>query len=180
MANLKNSLDEIQIYVGTYKKYNEGSIFGKWLKLTDYSNFQELQDAMKNLHSDERDPEFMIQDYEVSPLFENLGLITECHISGKIYDIIESVKDSSYELEVWEAFTDCFGTYDDFEEMQQKIEDSYIGEYDSDEDFTEELLRQTDSIPRNLPSYIYIDWERTARDIMMDYSASNGHYFRCF
>lgn len=28
------------------------------------------------------------------------------------------------------------------------------------------------------PVYIHIDWDRTARDIMMDYAEENGHYFR--
>ena len=180
MANLSISLNEIQIYVGTYKKYNEGSIFGKWLNLSDYEDYQGLQDAMKDLHKDEQDPEFMIQDYEISPFFEKMGLISESHISSKIYEVFEAIETSSYDLEVWESFTDCFGIYEDISEIQQRIEENYIGEYDSDEEFAEELLIQTDSIPANLPSYLYIDWERTARDIMMDYSASNGHYFRCY
>ncbi|SNV41472.1 Antirestriction protein [Chryseobacterium taklimakanense] len=180
MANLSIFLDEIQVYVGTYKKYSEGSIFGKWLLLSDYSDFQDFHEAIKELHSDEDDPEYMYQDYEISPLFERMGLISECHISSQIFEVIEAIKSSSYDLEVWEAFTDCFGTYEDVSELEQKIQDSYMGEYGSDEEFAEQLLIETDSIPRNLPSYIYIDWERTARDLMMDYSASNGHYFRCF
>ena len=108
------------------------------------------------------------------------GLISESYISSEIYEVIEVIKASSYDLEVWESFTDCFGIYEDISEIQQRIEENYIGEYDSDEEFAEELLIQTDSIPANLPSYLYIDWERTARDIMMDYSASNGYYFRCY
>ncbi|WP_295230346.1 antirestriction protein ArdA [uncultured Chryseobacterium sp.] len=37
MANLQNCLDNCSLYVGAYKKYNEGSIFGEWLNLSDYS-----------------------------------------------------------------------------------------------------------------------------------------------
>ena len=66
---------------------------------------------------------------------------------------------------------------DNIEELIEKAEESYQGEYDSDEDFTEELLTETGSVPNDLPSYVYIDWERTSRDIMYDYSASNGYYF---
>ena len=29
-------LNKISVYVGTYKKYNEGNIFGEWLTLGDY------------------------------------------------------------------------------------------------------------------------------------------------
>jgi hypothetical protein len=40
-----------------------------------------------------------------------------------------------------------------------------MGSFDSDTDFAENLLTETGSIPQNLPSYLYIDWERTAREI---------------
>lgn len=29
-------LDECRVYVGTYGKYNNGSIFGKWVELSDF------------------------------------------------------------------------------------------------------------------------------------------------
>lgn len=42
-----------KLYVGTYKKYNEGSLFGEWLTLTDYSDaddfFQKIYDLMEVL-----------------------------------------------------------------------------------------------------------------------------------
>ena len=28
-------LNKVMVYVGTYKKYNEGNIFGEWLTLGD-------------------------------------------------------------------------------------------------------------------------------------------------
>ncbi|WP_317226435.1 antirestriction protein ArdA [Chryseobacterium arthrosphaerae] len=43
------------IYVGTYAKYNNGSLFGKWLDLGDYSDYDELITAMYELHFDEQD-----------------------------------------------------------------------------------------------------------------------------
>lgn len=181
MANLQICLDEIQIYVGTYKKYNEGSIYGKWLQLSDYSDFDELLEAMKELHKDEEEPEFMLQDFEVPELFERMELITEYHISKNIYEAIEAIMESNYDISVLDAYVDCFGYYcNDIYELIEKIEESYQGEYNNDEEFTEELLVETCSIPSDLPHYVHIDWESTAREIMMDYSASNGHYFRCF
>ena len=30
------TLSEARVYVGTYAKYNNGSLFGKWLDLSDY------------------------------------------------------------------------------------------------------------------------------------------------
>lgn len=55
-----------KVYVGTYKKYNEGSIFGKWIEIDNLS-YDEFVKECKNLHKDELDPEFMIQDYEEFP-----------------------------------------------------------------------------------------------------------------
>lgn len=55
------------IYVGTYGKYNNGDLSGAWLDLTKYSSFDELLADCKNLHKDERDPEYMVQDYENMP-----------------------------------------------------------------------------------------------------------------
>lgn len=54
-------------YVGTYGKYNGGSLFGKWLDLSDYPTYQDFLKACKELHKNEHDPEFMIQDWEGLP-----------------------------------------------------------------------------------------------------------------
>ena len=56
-----------KVYVGTYKKYNEGSLKGGWLNLADYASYGDFLKACKSLHKDERDPEFMIQDNEGFP-----------------------------------------------------------------------------------------------------------------
>lgn len=53
------NISEARIYVGTYAKYNEGSIFGKWLDLSDYSDSEEFYEACRELHKDEEDPELM-------------------------------------------------------------------------------------------------------------------------
>jgi len=60
----------------------------------------------------------------------------------------------------------------------ETIDESYAGEWGSDEDFVQHLLEECGNIPENLPPYVHIDWERTARDIMYDYCAEDGHYFR--
>ena len=56
-----------RIYVGTYGKYNSGSIAGQWLDLADYNTYDELMKACSEIHKDEGDPEFMIQDCENMP-----------------------------------------------------------------------------------------------------------------
>lgn len=56
-----------KVYVGTYKKYNEGNLAGAWLDLSNYGSYAEFVTACKKLHGDERDPELMIQDTEDFP-----------------------------------------------------------------------------------------------------------------
>lgn len=56
-----------RVYVGTYGKYNAGSIAGKWVDLSDFKNYDQFVKACAEVHKDERDPEFMIQDYEGMP-----------------------------------------------------------------------------------------------------------------
>lgn len=76
-----NTHDKIRIYVGTYAKYNDGSIYGKWLTLNDYKTESEFWAACRALHADERDPEFMFQDWECPD--ELGGCITESYINFK-------------------------------------------------------------------------------------------------
>ena len=176
MTKLTNCLEDFQIYVGTYRKYNESSIFGTWLNLSDYSDFAELQNAMYDLHKNEEDPEFMFQDYECSSIFKDLGFISECYISEDIYNIANAIDSSSYDLEVLEAFADCFSENDIYN-IINRVNECYYGEFSHDAGFVQHILEETGDLPE-LPNYIHIDWERTSFDIMMDYSTSNNHYFR--
>lgn len=66
---------------------------------------------MYELHSDEADPEFIFQDYEC-PILEKLGLLSECHLSKDIYDVLEQINDSGHDVEVYEACLDCLGRMD--------------------------------------------------------------------
>lgn len=52
----------MNIYVGTYHKYNSGSLRGKWLELP--LGDDELEKELSWIAEGENDPEFMIQDFE--------------------------------------------------------------------------------------------------------------------
>ena len=58
------------------------------------------------------------------------------------------------------------------------IDKCYQGCWNSDEEFTQDLVESTGDVPKDLPNYVHIDWERTAQELMMDYSEQNGYYFR--
>ena len=86
---------------------------------------------------------------------------------------IEELKDK-YSEEAVNAYINILGG----EEYIDNFEDAYLGEWADDEDFVKNLIEDTGELPKDFPAYIHIDWEMTARDIMMDYSESNGYYFR--
>ena len=44
------TLSEASVYVGTYGKYNNGSLFGAWLDLSDYADKEEFYEACRELH----------------------------------------------------------------------------------------------------------------------------------
>ncbi|THV56766.1 antirestriction protein ArdA [Chryseobacterium candidae] len=175
MTKLTNCLDNCAIYVGTYYKYNNSSIYGKWFNLSEYGSYDELITAMYELHSDEQDPEFMFQDYENCELFEKLGLIGESFLSSEIYEIAEQINESEYDIEVFEVCIDCLGRID-FQSLYEYVNNFYYGEYANDIEFVEYLYEN--DIPFNLPSFVVIDWEATAKNIMYDYFESSGHYFK--
>ncbi len=77
----------MKLYVGTYAKYNNGSIAGKWLNLNDYASKEEFLLACKAVHKDERDPEFMFQDYEAMEDWEQ-AFYSEFYIDAKYWDVL--------------------------------------------------------------------------------------------
>lgn len=56
-----------KVYVGTYAKYNSGSIDGAWINLNECENYATFLNKCAEVHKDEEDPEFMIQDISDFP-----------------------------------------------------------------------------------------------------------------
>jgi hypothetical protein len=84
-----------------------------------------------------------------------------------------SQKTGYLSAEVVQAYMDSTGNNDPTAE-----EVEYQGHFQSDEGFAEQLCEDIGYIPRDFPSFIHIDWEWTAKEIMMDYFESDGYYFR--
>jgi antirestriction protein len=151
--------DTPKIYVGTYAKYNDGSLDGKWVDLTEYDTYEDFLAAMHELHSDEDDPEFMVQDYENFPekWYHEAGLPTEEEFN-KINDYY--MMDDS-KKEAYEVFVNYTGldSIEDFEE-------AYEGQFDSPQDFGYYAI-DTWGIPDDPESYI--DYEAFGRDLTMDW-----------
>ena len=84
-----------RIYVGTWAKYNAGSLSGEWLALRDYDNYSELCEVMRAIHEDESDPEPMIQDCEDFP--EGFSVVSGSLSEEEYNDIIKACKEEEEE-----------------------------------------------------------------------------------
>lgn len=143
-----------RIYVGTYAKYNAGSIKGAWLDVEDYSDKDEFLKACADLHSDESDPEFMFQDFEGFPK----GFYSESYIKPELFDWLALDESDRELLAVYQEHVAQDGDID-------AAREAYAGTFDSPEAWARNFLDDTgalQSVPENLRNYI--DYESYARD----------------
>ncbi|MGJ1538006.1 antirestriction protein ArdA [Sphingobacterium multivorum] len=171
------NISEARVYVGTFHKYNTGSLYGKWFELSDYSDIEEFYDACKELHADEEDPEYMYQDYENLPD----ELISEYGICANIFEVLEAIEGMD-ENHKEPFFVWCNnhsrnlakeGIYD----LISNFEEDYQGDYDDEEDFAREIVEELYDLPSIAKQYF--DYEAFARDLFMsDYWFEDGFVFR--
>jgi antirestriction protein len=172
-----------QIYVGTYAKYNNGSLFGQWVDLEIYDTKDDFFDQCKKIHNNEEDPELMFQDYENIPK----ALISECSVSDNLFDYIHAIKDMEDEtIEALGLFIDEKGINEDtdFEELVQDFRDEYQGHYQGSEgtelEFTYQYIEEL-GILNEIPAHLqnYFDYKSYAVDLFIeDFVNYDGHVFR--
>lgn len=177
---METSIDitEARVYVGTYHKYNEGSIEGKWLDISDYQTREEFYQACKELHNDEEDPEFMFQDYENIPE----SLINESWMADNLFEVMQTLEELEDEKrEPFMIWCDNFHhnlSEQDIDDLITSFDNEYIGKYQSEEDYARELVSQDYC---DLPEFAlrYFDYIAYAHDLFIDgYWIKSGHVFR--
>jgi antirestriction protein len=166
------------LYVGTYAKYNNGSIYGKWVKLSDYSDAEGFLEYCRELHSDEEDPEFMFQDFEGFPS----SFYSESMSCDELEKLLEYVNMNEDDRELLELYADATG-YNITEVNLRDAQDAHHGSADSEADFAERMAEECGDIPRDLPRWIVIDWEASWNcNLCYDYNTAtdvhgNIHFF---
>ena len=161
------------VYCGTYRKYNEGSIFGAWLDISKFSDYDEFIDVCRQLHADEEDPELMFQDYEGFPS----SLYCESCMGEETFDkILEYAKLDDKEQEAFDDYLDLGHDFD-----IERFREAYCGNWDSEEDFAQDIVDSCYDIEKTMGSLSsYFDYEALARDLFMcDYQmGANNNVFR--
>lgn len=171
------NLSNAKIYVGTYGKYNNGSLFGAWLDLSDYSDKEDFYEACRELHKDEEDAEFMFQDWENVPE----GLISESYISEKLFDLrdeLDNLTDTEKDaFGAWINYTSYNIADNDAKDLVNEFKDSYVGGYEGEEAFAYQIVEECYDLPEFAKTYF--DYEKFARDLFMcDYYFDNGFVFQ--
>jgi antirestriction protein len=170
---------EAKIYVGTYGKYNAGNLYGKWLDLTEYSDKEEFYEACKALHKDEHDPEYMFQDYE--GILQDMPncWISESSLSETVFDILDYFSDNEDKAEAFIDWVKSTGYQGDFHYLLSNFDEAYIGAYDNEKAYGEELVDELGILDKMGDLSPYFDYEAYTRDLFLsDYMYLNGIVYR--
>ena len=122
---------------------------------------------------------------------ETIELIDELVADGNDHDVLEDfIKDhgesnfndyveeylqavDQYGEEVVESFLEIFNIED-----IGSLSDAYIGQYDSGAEFAEQIAIDCCEMPREMSSWIEIDWKASWDNLSYDYTeGENGHFF---
>lgn len=154
-----------RVYVGSYHKYNSGSIAGNWLCLDDYNDYEEFIFDACDLHRDEADPELMPQDWE------GLGSdVSECGVFQRVKLLYHwasqgfNPSDDEQADSFW-AFVanNCYPT---LEEAFEKYQESFAGWHDSLAQFAVEFLKDTGKLDHIAePILRYFNYDKYADDL---------------
>ena len=171
----KHDSDSPALYCGTYGKYNSGNLNGMWVDLSTFDDYEDFINFCKAIHADENDLELMYQDFANMPdcLYnESMGeegfnnILEYCELCDE------------YSVSAVDDFLEWSST-DDLDRMH----DAYVGVYDSEEDFAEEIVSDCYDLDNMMGSLAcYFDYEKFARDLFMSdyYFGSHGTVFARF
>ena len=165
------------VYVGTYHKYSCGSLFGKWLDLTAFADYDEFLAVCRYLHHDEVSPEFMAQDFEGFPR----EWYTEGFMSEREFDLIREFAElDEDEREAFEVYVSAFGSSRNDSTIFDNFREAYCGKWSSEEEYAEQLVEDCcmlEGAPEFLKSYF--NYAAFARDLFIDdYYFESGYVFR--
>lgn len=176
----------MRIYVASLSDYNAGILHGSWFDLSDYSDTDDLLEAIQKqvlstsptAHEEglKSAEEFAIHDYDgVYPA--GLGEYESINRLMEIQDCLNRCIDDNIPEE---AFCEWM---EEIEGMPEGINydafvDCYHGQYDSKLDFTYELVDEIGLLNNSQEiAARYFDYEAFARDLFLsDYTMTKGGY----
>lgn len=148
--------EEQRIYVADLAEYNNGNLIGKWICLNG-KTAEDVKEEIQEMLDSRGHEEYAIHDYEG---FYKIS-ITEYMDIDRIIEIVEMIEEHGEAFAAWTSFEPDYNTDPD------KFQEEYCGEWDSEEDFTEETFYD---IGYEVPEHLkyYIDFEKMSRDWFID------------
>ncbi len=163
------------VYVGTYKKYNNGDLFGCWIDITSFDSYEDFIATCKYLHADEKDPEIMLQDYTCFPR----SFYCESGLDKETYEaILEYYALSDDEKDAYEVYCEY-----ECEPSVEKFKQRYLGEYNDLEEYAidnDDISASFIGVDYDVFQQIsgYIDYSRIAREMDIDgFFCKEGYAF---
>ena len=169
-------LNKARIYVGTYRKYNKGSLKGGWVDMADLYDLEEFRERCAKIHEDEEEPEYMFQDWENIPEC----LIDEGNLEENFFELrdeLDKLNDTEKEaFWVWahyEGVNLCKDAYF----LVRSFQSAFVGCYADKEEFAKELVGMEHELSEFALSYF--DYSKYADDLFMtDFWFEDGYSFR--
>lgn len=156
------------VYVGTYAKYNAGSIGGEWVNLEGFAGDRAgFLAKCAEIHADEADPELMFQDFQNFPR----GFYSESELPEALFEWLDlDEQDRELLTRYQDAIGDNDATIDD-------ARDRFSGTANSVAEFAEQIAEDCGEIPKDIPAWIVIDWESSWNcNLRFDYSTSEAEH----
>ena len=157
------------VYVGTYHKYNCGSLYGAWVDLESFNDESELMEFLYRLHADEAEPEFMVQDYMNFPRRFYSESMNE-HDFAELYEWL-NLDEEEREMceEYWEEIDESASV--------DEIADRLVYSGDSNEYFDE--LAEEALSDYNVPNFLQccFDYEKWREMCKYDYRVTRNFVF---
>ena len=168
-------------WVGCLGCYNNGQLVGKWregseeiadLEGAGLAKLETVGDYTAHRCVRCFSDEFMVFDFEGM-----LGLVSgECSVSeaAAAAATVEEIERKGIDLDAAAAFISDRHEWD-----LDSFEESYAGEWNSLEDYAQQLAEDTGAIDEDARwPHNCIDWERAARELSYDYTLISGYLFR--
>lgn len=159
MTTIRDAVEEYDNFQGEIDSYEEEQ---QCLDTSDDNYDEDLDHLQSEIDGQEEDQCVVNDSLKAS---DSMDIDTA-------RDWVEAADASPYSDGVFEAAYEC-------DVHVSQVQEAYSGEFKSNEEFAQDMADQVGSSDDNTswPNG-YIDWERAASDLMMDYCEDNGYYFR--
>lgn len=166
----------MEIYIADLGAYTAGELKGEWFDLNDYTDSDELIEAVDAWKQENGVEEIAVHDYNDCPAHDEFGEHPDFEELFMYHELYEKYGDS-FATWFYLFHANC-GDCDDWEDQYNL---AFAGEWDSWEDLAQYLIEDCEilgEIPDKLKPYI--DYSAVARDLdsNREYIEQDGFFFR--